>query len=112
MVKVSNILLEGIAVFSIEVIIKTATEVNKVDIYNQIRALEGVVVVTIEQSEYLDSRTDGKSEWSLLHMKFLTTSSPSKDIHKIRKDAMEVTNVPGLLQFLPRFKTVQKVKVF
>ena len=89
--------------------IKTATDINKVEVYNQIRALTGVVVVTIEQSEFLDSKATDKFEYSLLHMKYLVTSDPKTDIDNIKKDALISTRIPGLLQFIPRYQTIQNV---
>jgi hypothetical protein len=38
---------EGITVFRCDVLIKTRADQNKVEIYNEIRALEGVVVVLV-----------------------------------------------------------------
>jgi hypothetical protein len=38
---------EGITIFRCDVLIKTAADQNKVEIYNEVRALNGVVVVTI-----------------------------------------------------------------
>ena len=109
MIKLSNILLEAISLDKIDVLIKTSTDINKVEIYNQIRALTGVVVVTIEQSEFLDSKATDKFEYSLLHMKYLVTSDPKTDIDNIKKDALISTRIPGLLQFIPRYQTIQNV---
>ena len=108
MIKLTDILTEAVALDKIDVLIKTATDINKVEVYNQIRALTGVVVVTIEQSEFLDKATD-KFEYSLLHMKYLVTSDPKTDIDNIKKDALISTRIPGLLQFIPRYQTIQNV---
>jgi len=109
MIKLENILLEAISLDKIDVLIKTSTDVNKVEVYNQLRALEGVVVITVEQNEFLDSKATDKFEYSLLHMKYLVTSDAKTDIDKIKKDAMITTRIPGLLQFIPRYKTAQNV---
>ena len=50
------ILNEGITIFKCDILIKTAADENKVEIYNEIRALSGVVVVTIEQSDFLNTK--------------------------------------------------------
>jgi hypothetical protein len=42
-------------------------------------------------------------------MKYLVTSTPQDDIKKIKTDALVTTRIPGLLQFIPRFNTVEKV---
>lgn len=109
MIKLSNILLEAISLDKIDVLIKTSTDINKVEIYNQIRALTGVVVVTVEQSEFLDSKATDKFEYSLLHMKYIVTSDAKTDIDKIKVDALVTTRIQGLLQFIPRYKTAQNV---
>ena len=109
MIKLQDILLEAINLDRIDVLIKTSTDVNKVEIYNQIRALTGVVVVTVEQSEFLDSKATEKFEYSLLHMKYIVTSDSKTDIDKIKVDALVTTRINGLLQFIPRYKTAQLI---
>ena len=109
MIKLTDILTEAVALDKIDVLIKTATDTNKVEVYNQIRALTGVVVVTIEQSEFLDSKATDKFEYSLLHMKYIVTSDPKTDVNNIKKDALISTRIPGLLQFIPRYQTIQNV---
>jgi hypothetical protein len=105
MIKLINILAESTNLFKIDVLIKTAADVNKVEVYNQIRAIEGVVVMTIEQSEYLDSKSTDKFEYSLLHVKYLVTADPKTDINKIKEHALITMRIPGLLQFIPRYQT-------
>jgi hypothetical protein len=109
MIKLQDILLEAVSLDKIDILIKTSTDINKVEIYNQIRALEGVVVVTVEQSEYLDSQATDKFEYSLLHLKYIVTADPKTDINKIKKDALITTRIPGLLQFIPRYTTTQNL---
>jgi hypothetical protein len=109
MIKLTNILLEAVALDKIDVLIKTTSDINKVEVYNQIRGLSGVVVVTVEQSEFLDSKATDKFEYSLLHMKYLVTADAKTDIDKIKVDALMTTRIPGLLQFIPRYTTAQNV---
>ena len=109
MIKLTDILTEAVALDKIDVLIKTSTDINKVEVYNQLRALAGVVVITVEQNEFLDSKATDKFEYSLLHMKYIVTSDPKTDIDRIKKDAMVTTRIPGLLQFIPRYKTAQNV---
>ena len=110
MVKLVDILTEaGLMIYKIEILIKTSKTENKVHIYNQIRGLTDVVVVTVEQSEFLRSKSTETYEYSLLYMKYLVTSTPQDDIKKIKTDALVTTRIPGLLQFIPRFNTVEKV---
>jgi hypothetical protein len=109
MIKLFNILLESVTLDKIDILIKTSTDVNKVEIYNQIRAIEGVVVVTIEQSEFLDSKATDKFEYSLLHLKYLVKSDAKTDIDIIKKKALITIRIPGLLQFIPRYTTTQNL---
>jgi hypothetical protein len=109
MIKLQDILLEAISLDKIDVLIKTATDINKVEVYNQIRALAGVVVVTVEQSEFLDSKATDKFEYSLLHMKYIVSADSKTDINKIKINALVTTRIPGLLQFIPRYQTAQNV---
>ena len=106
MIKLSNILLEEISVYSIEALIKTVAGENKVEIYNQVRALSGIIVVTIEQSDFLDSKATDNYEYSLLKIKYIVSSTPEEDINKIKVNAQK--NIQGLVQFIPRLKTIEK----
>ena len=106
MIKLSNILLEGINVYSIEALIKTTSGENKVEIYNQVRALPGIIVVTVEHSEFLDSKATDNYEYSLLKMKYIVKTTPEEDINTIK--AISTKNILGLVQFIPRLKTIEK----
>jgi hypothetical protein len=111
MIKLYNILLQEklLDIYSIDVLIKTDKTENKVGIYNHIRALQGVVVVKVEQNAYLDAQATDQFEYSLLHVKYTVSNTPEEDIKKIKTDAMLTHKVDGLLQFIPRFKTIKKV---
>jgi hypothetical protein len=106
MIKLHNILLENINVYSIEALIKTIAGENKVEIYNQIRAVSGIIVVTVEQSDFLDSKATNQYEYSLLKMKYLVLSTPEEDINKIKVNS--VKTIPGLVSFVPRLNTIEK----
>jgi hypothetical protein len=105
--KLSNILLEGITLFVVDVLIKTAKDSNKVEIYNQIRAIKDVVVLTVEQNDFLMSKSTDKFDYELLHIKFLAASEPKAVIDEIKKAAIITERIPGLLQFIIRYQTIQ-----
>ena len=107
--KLTNLLLEGLTLYLVDILIKTDKDINKVEVYNQIRALTGVVVVTVEQSEFLDSKATDKFEYSLLHIKYLVTADPKTDIDRIKTDCLVTTRIPGLLQFIPRYQTAKQL---
>ena len=102
-------LLEAINLAKIDILIKTSAATNKVEVYNQIRALTGVVVVTIEQSQFLDSKATDRFEYSLLHIKYLVANDSKTSIDDIKKNALITTRIPGLLQFIPRYQTAKTI---
>ena len=106
MIKLYNILLEGISVYSIEALIKTIAGENKVEIYNQVRAVSGIVVVTIIQSDFLDKKSTSQYEYSLLKMKYIVKDTPENDINTIK--SLAVKTIPGLVSFVPRLNTLEK----
>jgi hypothetical protein len=103
------ILNEGITIFRCDVLIKTAADQNKVEIYNEVRALNGVVVVTIEHSDFLDTKATKQYEYSLLKLKYIGRGDAKSSIKEIGIDAVTKNRIPGLLQFIPRYNTIVKV---
>jgi hypothetical protein len=100
---------EGITIFRCDVLIKTAADENKVEIYNEIRALNGVVVVTIEHSDFLDTKATKNYEYSLLKLKYIGRGDAKASIKEIGIDAVTKNRISGLLQFIPRYNTIIKV---
>jgi len=84
MIKLENILNEILSIYRIEVLIKTNSNYNQVLIYNEVRALPGVVVVTVQQSDFLDNKATNVAEFSLLKLKFIVQSTPEEEIQKIK----------------------------
>lgn len=109
MIKLTNLLLESLSIYEVEVMIKVEKDSNKVDIYNEIRAIEGVVVVKVEQNTYLNTLTTDKTEYSLLHMKYTVYNDPIEAIKEIKKRAIVTNKISGLLKFIPRLKTLKKI---
>lgn len=105
--KLSNILLEGLTLYLVDVLIKTDKDINKVEVYNQIRAVENVVVVTVEQNDFLQSKSTDQFDYEMLHLKFLASKEPKEAIDDIKKSAMISGKIPGLRQFIVRYKTIQ-----
>lgn len=100
---------EGITIFRCDVLIKTEAEQNKVEVYNEIRALEGIVVVTIVHSDFLDRKRTPQYEYSLLKVKYIGRGDAKTSIKDIGVNAVTKNRVPGLLQFIPRYDTIIKV---
>lgn len=107
--KLSNILLEGLILYRIQVLIKSESSVNQVFIYNEIRGLKGVVVVTVEQNDFLRSKSNEQYHYSLLKIKYLSTSDAKESIQLIKRDSLINNKIEGLVQFIPRYDTIEKV---
>jgi len=100
---------EGITIFRCDILIKTEADQNKVEIYNEIRGLEDIVVVTIEQSDFLDDKATDQYEYSLLKVKYIGRGDAKASIKNIGINAVTNKRVPGLLNFIPRYNTIIKV---
>jgi hypothetical protein len=109
MIKLQNLLLESLSIYEIEVMIKVERQANKVDIYNEIRGIDGVVVVKVEQNNYLNTLITDQTEYSLLHMKFIVRKEPKDELAEIKRRALVTQKIPGLLKFIPRYKTLEKI---
>jgi hypothetical protein len=109
MIKLTDILTEALVLYKIEVLIKTSAEENQVFVYNEIRGLKDVVVVTVEQNDFLKTKSNDKHQYALLKMKYLASKEPKDAINGIKTNALVTSKIPGLIQFIPRFNTLEKV---
>ena len=100
---------EGITIFRCDILIKTKSDQNKVEIFNEIRALEGVVVVTAIHSDFLDTKATDQYEYSLIKVKYIGRGDAKSTIKKIGINAITKNRISGLLQFIPRYNTIVKV---
>jgi hypothetical protein len=109
MIKIQNILLEGLILYKVQVLIKSDTDVNQVYVYNEIRGLKNIVTVNVIQNDFLRSKSTENHVYSLLQMKYLATSDPREAIDNVKKDAMITSRINGLRQFIPRYNTIEKM---
>jgi hypothetical protein len=107
--KLSNLLLEGLVLYRIETLIRTDADSNQVFIYNKIRGIKNVVVVTIDQNDFLQSKNTDRHHYSLLRIKYLADKEPKESINDIKIDALVTNKIGGLLQFIPRYNTLEKI---
>lgn len=111
--KLKNILLEDLSFFKVTALIKTSTKINKIEIFNQIRALEGVVVLNVEQSDFLDEKKTEFYEYTLIYIKFITKQTPEKSINLMKSLATSgPTKIEGLLQINLRPQTLIKLNSY
>jgi len=109
MIKLVDILTEALVLYKIEVLIKTSAEENQVFVYNEIRGIKDIVVVTVEQNDFLKQKSNDKFQFALLKIKYLALKEPKEAINGIKTDALVTHKVPGLIQFIPRFNTIEKI---
>lgn len=90
-------------------IIKTSKDINKVDIINAIRGVEGVVTVDVDkqhQSKFLMSPAGANYEKTLIKIKYLVEGSAEEDIMKIKADAIKIQ---GLQSFMTIKRSITKL---
>jgi hypothetical protein len=110
MVDLKKLLLEGLSIWRVQAIIRTDSHINKNEIFNQIRALSGVIVLEVESSEYLNKQKTTQFEYSLIYFKFIARDNPSDELAEIVSSALQSENkIRGLRQFVPRVKTLKQI---
>jgi hypothetical protein len=110
MISFKTILNEEVNLYQGDVILKNTIETNQKDIFNQLRAVPNVIVVTPVVDDYLASQRDDKIEYALVKIKFISTGNPMEDLQAIKSRAMKggegYRRVEGLLSFVIRPKTI------
>jgi hypothetical protein len=110
MISFKTILNEEVNLYQGDAILKNTIETNQKDIFNQLRAVPNVIVVTPVVDDYLASQRDDKIEYALVKIKFISTGNPMEDLQAIKSRAMKggegYKRVEGLLSFVIRPKTI------
>jgi hypothetical protein len=109
-----NLILEAFSIYQIDAIIKTNKKINKIDVFNGIRAVSSVITVSPIQLPQLEIKNTDSIEYSYIRIKYLVSSNSEEDIQKIKSDIIHGTEdlpkIPGLLQFIIREPTNKKIK--
>ena len=90
-------------------IVKTDKGINKTDILNAIRGIEGVVTTDVDKkhsSKFLISPPESTHEKTLISIKFLVLGTPEEEIEKIKADSL---HIKGLQQFLTIKRSIEKI---
>jgi hypothetical protein len=110
MISFKTILNEEVNLYQGDAILKNTVDTNQKDIFNQLRAVPNVIVVTPVVDDYLASQRDDKIEYALVKIKFISTGNPMEDLQAIKSRAMKggdgYKRVEGLLSFVIRPKTI------
>ena len=90
---------------SIEILLKTSkNDINATDIYNQIRAIQGVVIVNVITPPNLKNKGDLNYDYSLIEIKYIG------DINNINEIKSQALKIQGLVKFHLRSETLAKLK--
>ena len=58
---------------------------------------------------FLKQKSNDKFQYALLKIKYLALEEPKVAINSIKTDALVTSKIPGLIQFIPRYNTLEKV---
>ena len=107
--KLTNILTEAtFETYFMQAIIKMERKKgNATEAYNQVRAIKDIVVVKVINNDRLESLSDANYDYALLEIKFINEGTPAETIQMIKKAAL---NIPGLVKFFPREKSLVKIR--
>jgi hypothetical protein len=93
--------------FFVQIIIKMKNDFNFTEIYNQVRGIDGVIVVKVVDNDKLDSASNNLYNYSLLETKFLSRGNALDTIKNIKHEALKI---PGLIKFHVRTHTLVKIR--
>jgi hypothetical protein len=75
-------------VYRIGVIVKMDTSTDRFVIYNKLRAIQDVIIVTPKDIERLNMRNTVSSEFGYVSIKFLSSTNPADSIKQIELAAI------------------------
>lgn len=85
--------------FYAKIIMVSDPTINKTEIINEIRGVEGVVFIKVRQNELVAGKGDELNEYTLLEMKFISNKdTPETTLEKIKRKCFAGdTNVKRIL---------------
>jgi hypothetical protein len=94
--------------FFLQAIIKIEKrKANNTEIYNQVRAIQDIIVVKIVNNEKIEALSDNNYDYALLEIKFINEGTPEQTISMIKEKALKIV---GLVKFFPRAKSLVKIR--
>jgi hypothetical protein len=108
-----KLLLETLNIYSADIILKSdKNKTNQVDLYNNIRALPGVVTLNSINVPSLEEKNTETVEYSYVKIKYIVNKDPKEDFDRLKVIALRGTDntsrIEGLLQFIIRHQTIKK----
>jgi hypothetical protein len=101
--------------YAIVVLIRTIKKINKNEVEERIRGIEGVTIVKPIESDRVTnlSQKNPKYNYDLYEIKFITKDSPPDKINSIKNDILhskdDAIKIKGVVSFSPDFETLKKV---
>jgi hypothetical protein len=108
--KLFNLLLESFQMFKVQLILKMDSDANAVEIYNQLRALRGIVVLTLLPSDVLHAKSQGRFHYTLVRIKFIGLGSATEALEQVRAIALNPGDIEGLRNIIVRNNTIKKIR--
>lgn len=111
--KLKTILSEKINLYQGDVIIKNKTSFSQKDIFNQIRGIPNVIVVTPVKDSFLNSKKTEEDEYALIKIKFISSGDPLEDLKDIKSKSLkggeDFPRAEGVTQFIIRPQTLHSI---
>lgn len=93
--------------FFVQIILKMKNDFNFTEIYNQIRGIKDVIVVKVIDNEKLQAASNELYNYSLLELKYISEGNAIETIKQIKSEALQI---PGLIKFEVRTRTILKIR--
>lgn len=87
--KISKLLKESLNLYQVKILIKVDKQVDRADIFNNLRGIPNVVIVKPKDSDYLNSKETDTIGYSFANVKFISNTSPQKDFKIIKNMALK-----------------------
>lgn len=112
--EIKTILLESIDLYTAFILITVDKDVDRMDIFNSLRAVPNIVIVKPKDSDILNAKETDNTGYSYVNLKFIALGSPIQTLKKIRHIALSgdtnVNKVAGLKGFKINFNKIKKVE--
>lgn len=103
--------------YEVIILIKTEKKINRTQVQERIRGIEGVTIVDSMESDRLDtaSKKDSKYNLDLYRVKFMTNKRPEEKVEIMKRDilhsdpAKDSFKINGVVSASPDMKTIKKI---
>lgn len=111
--EITQILTEEIKLYTAFVLITVDKQVDRMDIFNKLRAIPNVVIIKPKDSDYLNSKETDNTGYSYVNIKYIALGDPIITLKDIKHIALHggktVDSVEGLKGIKLNFDKIKKV---